>query len=149
MLEHSVIPLNFGQYDANSVGYIKLKCKNLDRFTFNNGYFHFNRSLALDGDRGIYFNTDEKNENPTGTNLPTTYLNNLITSTTTETQLTYLNTNNLLDNVVPTYNFCENNYLKTIPYEITVTDINFRDTEKNENVYSIKWNRCAQWAPNE
>ena len=61
---------------------------------------------------GIYFNKNDINGSISSADMQETYLKNLITSTTTETQLTYLNTNNLLDNVVPTYKFCEGNYVK-------------------------------------
>ena len=44
--------------------------------------------------------------------MPTTYLRNLVTSTVTELQLSSLTNSNGGDSIVPTYNFCENTYVK-------------------------------------
>ena len=94
--------------------------RNYLRFNVNNnGIFYLSDNkiqvvpdLYLENN-GIVFNRGLTNSYDA--NYPRGILKNLVPSTITETQLTTSSTNNLLDNVVPTYNFCENNYLKTIP----------------------------------
>ena len=112
-LTSNAFSLNVGLYDdTDYTGYLKLNLQSSNYLTLNSDLFHFKKYIGIIGNRGIYFNTDENNENPTINSLPTTYLRNLVTSTVTELQLSSLTNSNGGDSIVPTYNFCENTYVK-------------------------------------
>ena len=75
-------------------------------------------NLSLLGTKHILFNTDYQGLKHQ-TNYPEGKLTNLVPSTITTAQLTALTTNSLLDNVCPTYQFCQNTYLRKSDAETT------------------------------
>ena len=98
---------------------------------------------------GIDFNTSE-NGDTINDNYPKTNLKNLVTSKITQTQINQLATAKYLDNVCPTYAYCNNTYLKqssysrvtrTIVYPLEETKADYEITgignqSKNYNNYS-------------
>ena len=64
---------------------------------------------------GIDFNTSE-NGDTINDNYPKTNLKNLVTSKITQTQINKLASDKYLDNVCPTYAYCNNIYLKQTSY---------------------------------
>ena len=75
-------------------------------------------NLSLLGTKHILFNTNYQGLKHQ-TNYPEGKLTNLVPSTITTAQLTALTTNSLLDNVCPTYQFCQNTYLRKSDAETT------------------------------
>lgn len=78
---------------------------------FYNDRAYFTNPISIYGTRNIEFNTNAKGQIAESA-YPQGKLSNLVTSTITSAQMSSLITNNLLDNVCPTYLFTENTYLK-------------------------------------
>ena len=85
------------------------------------------KPISLYTDTGIEFNTNANGEIIDST-FQKTSLKNLVTSELTTELRKQLILNNLMDNVCPTYRFCERNYAKTVDidsvYETLDTKVN-------------------------
>ena len=68
--------------------------------------------FAVGSSGGIKFNTSS-NGTQNDSCYPQGYLRNLVPSTISSDELNYYTRDNMLDNVCPTYQFCENNYAKS------------------------------------
>ena len=84
---------------------------------------------------GIDFNTSE-NGDINNINYPKTNLKNLITSDITQTQINQLDSDKFLDNVCPTYQYCDNTYLKQTSYSRLTRSIIY-PLEESKDHYEI------------
>ena len=107
----------------------------------NNIFYILNDRIFTDKPISLYTNTGiEFNTNANGEIIDSTYqktsLKNLVTSEITTELRKQLILNNLMDNVCPTYKFCENNYAKS-------DDINFvyetLDTKVNNDYLTTNY----------
>ena len=107
----------------------------------NNNFYILNDRVFTDKPISLYTNTGiEFNTNANGeiidSSFQKTSLKNLVTSELTTELRKQLIFNNLMDNVCPTYRFCENNYAKT-------DDINFvyetLDTKVNNDYLTTNY----------
>ena len=109
--------------------------------SLNNIFYILNDRTFTDKPISLYTNTGiEFNTNSNGEIIDSTFqktsLKNLVTSEMTTELRKQLILNNLMDNVCPTYRFCENNYAKT-------DDINFvyetLDTKVNNDYLTTNY----------
>ena len=82
-----------------------------DGNVFMNGRAYFKNPISIHPNKSIIFNSDFRGAVGTD-DQPQGQLTNLIPSTITTEQMSALKTASLLDNVCPTYKYCENTYAK-------------------------------------
>ena len=122
--------------------YFPAICLNSNFYILNDRAFT-DKPISLYTNRGIEFNTNANGEiiDPT---FQKTSLKNLVTSEMTTELKKQLISNNLMDNVCPTYRFCENNYAKTVDidsvYETLDTKVNNNKSELQELINTNKSN---------
>ena len=78
---------------------------------FYNDRAYFTKPISIYGTRNIEFNTNAIGQ-IADSGYPQGKLSNLVTSTITTTQLNTLLVQGLGDNVCPTYNYCQNNFIR-------------------------------------
>ena len=82
-----------------------------DGNVFMNGRAYFKNPISIHPNKSIIFNSDFRGAVGTD-DQPQGQLTNLIPSTITTEQMSALKTASLLDNVCPTYKYCEKTYVK-------------------------------------
>ena len=82
-----------------------------DGNVFMNGRAYFKNPISIHPNKSIIFNSNFKGDAGTD-DQPQGQLTNLIPSTITTEQMSALKTASLLDNVCPTYKYCEKTYVK-------------------------------------
>ena len=125
---------SFSYPDGDSRIYFPAICLNNIFYILNDRIFT-DKPISLYTNTGIEFNTNSNGEIIDST-FQKTCLKNLVTSEMTTELRKQLILNNLMDNVCPTYRFCENNYAKT-------DDINFvyetLDTKVNNDYLTTNY----------
>ena len=135
-LKNDITSLNLDELNINNTSNHNLKISSVTEtdvtnpfitFSHNDGntnhyLMYMNRDrvytpkpLALSYSTGIDFNTSQKGI-AVKADYPKTNLKNLVTSTITQTQINKLASDKYLDNVCPTYAYCNNTYLKQSSY---------------------------------
>lgn len=94
---------------------------------------------------GIEFNANQWGEQDSS-DYPTTKLVNLVTSEISTDEMNNMTNNNILDNVCPTYKYCNNNYMKSNVTTLTlntisVSKITIRNTLGNNDITSLAYTR--------
>ena len=125
---------SFSYPDGDSRIYFPAICLNNIFYILNDRIFT-DKPISLYTNTGIEFNTNSNGEIIDST-FQKTCLKNLVTSEMTTELRKQLILNKLMDNVCPTYRFCENNYAKT-------DDINFvyetLDTKVNNDYLTTNY----------
>lgn len=99
---------------TQGVSTIKLHGNNL----FMSDRAYFANPISIYGSDGIIFNSNFRGQ-VSLSSYPQGQLRNLVPSTITSAQLTTLSSKRYLDNVCPTYQFCQNTYLRKSDAEDT------------------------------
>ena len=100
----------FSLFSANNRKYLRILHNNSQFIYFRNDLVQIPTKLGI-GYTGIQFNTSESGGKNT-TLFPQGLLKNLVPSTITSDELASYAQYNIMDNVCPTYQYCENTYAK-------------------------------------
>ena len=106
----------------------------------NSGIVYFNKDRIFCGvpcsfswNKGLKFNTTTIGE-VSYSSYPSGYLINLVPSNTTTAQMNEMTRRNILDNVCPTYQYCENTYAKKTGSSTQYTQY-YQNSTDNKNLY--------------
>lgn len=98
--------------------YLRMLHNNSQFIYFNKNLIQIPTKLGISSGYGIQFNTNENGGKNVGV-YPQGVLKNLVPSTITNDELSSYVKYSLLDNVCPTYQFCQNTYLRKSDAETT------------------------------
>ena len=102
--------------DGVTQGVSTIKLNGSNMFMSDRAYFA--NPISIYGTNGIIFNSNFRGQ-VSLSSYPQGQLRNLVPSTITSAQLTTLSSKSYLDNVCPTYQFCQNTYLRKSDAEDT------------------------------
>ena len=127
---------SFSYPDGDSRIYFPAICLNNIFYILNDRIFT-DKPISLYTNTGIEFNTNSNGEIIDST-FQKTSLKNLVTSEMTTELRKQLILNKLMDNVCPTYRFCENNYAKSddINYIYETLDTKVNNDDLTTNYYT-------------
>lgn len=100
----------FSLFSTNNRNYLRILQNNSQFIYFRNDLVQIPTKLGI-GSTGIQFNTNESGGKNAGV-YPQGLLKNLVPSTITSDELASYARYNIMDNVCPTYQYCENTYAK-------------------------------------
>lgn len=100
----------FSLFSSNNRNYLRILHNNSQFIYFRNDLVQIPTKLGI-GYSGIQFNTNESGGKNAGV-YPQGLLKNLVPSTITSDELASYARYNIMDNVCPTYQYCENTYAK-------------------------------------
>ena len=110
--------------------------------TFNKDHVQWNVPFGFAWNKGFKFNTNIVGGVGLGA-YPSGYLQNLVPSDVTETQMARMTKDAILDKVCPTYKYCDENYAKTADVESNYVTKTYADTtyaKKSEVSTNLAWN---------
>ena len=108
----------FAFFSNDGKTYLRMLHNNSQFIYFNKNLIQIPTKLGISNIYGIQFNTNEKGSK-TSIYYPQGRLTNLVPSTITNDELSSYVKYSLLDNVCPTYQFCQNTYLRKSDAETT------------------------------
>ena len=101
---------------ATKTNHLGVYQENSSIITFNKDHVQWNVPFGFAWNKGFKFNTNIVGGVGLGA-YPSGYLQNLVPSDVTETQMARMTKDAILDNVCPTYKYCDENYAKTADVE--------------------------------
>lgn len=150
--QFKITPTNEGNNDkfalkiyyspATKTNHLEVYQEKSSIITFNKDHVQWNVPFGFAWNKGFKFNTNIVGSTSLGA-YPSGYLQNLVPSDVTETQMARMTKDAILDNVCPTYKYCDEKYAKTADVESnyvtkTYADGKYATYQFTENTYAKK-----------